>query len=223
MDDLQKIDRIKSLLRYPLKGDNDIRSAKTLVSMAVTHTERRLHQMMFANHDYERSPITRMSFDRPVVAVQNFLERGYSVLNIQCKEQTKFLFDVVCTLTVIEYNVFHDQISKLPRSVYCGIEDIILYVGQSAHNVEQKLRLILALNVQHRVISFQEILNRHYRPIKTHPRNRAPLIVAISKHHLMQSLLCMRGRHGNRCLSASYVIIPFERIPQQRFDSVDFL
>ncbi|KAL6989082.1 ACT domain-containing protein acr8 [Sarracenia purpurea var. burkii] len=43
IDDSHKIDRIKSLLRNLLKGDNDIRSAKTLILFVVTHTEGRLH------------------------------------------------------------------------------------------------------------------------------------------------------------------------------------
>ncbi|XAR55004.1 [Protein-PII] uridylyltransferase [Bertholletia excelsa] len=109
--DSQKIDRIEGRLRNVLKGDNDIRSAKTSVSMAATHTERRLHQMMFADRDYERKPIIKTSADRPVVAVQNCLERGYSVVNIQCKDRPKLLFDIVCTLTDMQYVVFHATVN----------------------------------------------------------------------------------------------------------------
>lgn len=108
--DSQKIDKIEARLRNVLKGDNDIRSARTSVSMAVTHTERRLHQMMFADRDYDRKPILRLSSDSPVVTVQNWAERGYSVINVQCKDRTKLLFDVVCTLTDMDYIVFHATI-----------------------------------------------------------------------------------------------------------------
>ncbi|CAH9111945.1 unnamed protein product [Cuscuta epithymum] len=101
IEDSQKIDRIEARLRNVLMGDNDIRSAKTSVSMAGTHTERRLHQMMFADRDYERKPVV------PLVSVLNCLEKGYSVVNVQCKDRTKLLFDVVCTLTDMEYVVFH--------------------------------------------------------------------------------------------------------------------
>lgn len=110
IEDKQKIDRIEARLRYVLKGDNDIRSARTSVSLAVTHTERRLHQMMFADRDYERNPIISANGDSPVVTVQNFVERGYSGVNIQCKDRAKLLFDVVCTLTDMEYDVFHATI-----------------------------------------------------------------------------------------------------------------
>uniref|UniRef100_A0A6M2ENM4 ACT domain-containing protein ACR n=1 Tax=Populus davidiana TaxID=266767 RepID=A0A6M2ENM4_9ROSI len=118
IEDTQQIDRIEARLRNVLKGDNDIRSAKTMVSMAVTHTERRLHQMMFADRDYERNPILQPSGDSPVVTVQNWVERGYSVVNVQCRDRTKLLFDVVCTLTDMEYIVFHATIKTSGDRAY---------------------------------------------------------------------------------------------------------
>lgn len=118
IEDSQKIDRIEARLRNVLKGDNDIRSAKTSVSMAVTHTERRLHQMMFADRDYERKPIIKTSNDSPVVGVQNCIERGYSVVNIHCKDRMKLLFDVVCTLTDMQYVVFHGTLTTTGDRAY---------------------------------------------------------------------------------------------------------
>lgn len=107
IEDSEKLEMIKAMLRNVLKGDNDIRSAKTSVSLAVTHTERRLHQMMFADRDYDRMPIVETCDDAPGVSVQNYLEKDYSVVNIHCKDRNKLLFDVVCTLTDMEYVVFH--------------------------------------------------------------------------------------------------------------------
>lgn len=108
IEDLRKLSLIEVMLRNVLKGDeNDIRSAKTSVSLAVTHAERRLHQMMFADRDYERKPIIKSCVDSPVVSVQNYLQRDYSVVNVHCKDRTKLLFDVVCTLTDMQYVVFH--------------------------------------------------------------------------------------------------------------------
>ncbi|WCJ26065.1 ACT domain-containing protein ACR8 [Euphorbia peplus] len=118
IEDSQQIDRIEARLRNVLKGDNDIRSAKTSISMAVTHTERRLHQMMFADRDYERKPILGFNADCPVVTVQNWVERGYSVVNVQCKDRMKLLFDVVCTLTDMEYVVFHATIKTAGDKAY---------------------------------------------------------------------------------------------------------
>ncbi|XP_034675829.1 ACT domain-containing protein ACR8-like [Vitis riparia] len=118
IEDSQKIDRIEGRLRNVLKGDNDIRSAKTSVSLAVTHTERRLHQMMFADRDYEREPIIRSASESPAVTVQNWVERGYSVVNVQCKDRRKLLFDVVCTLTDMQYVVFHATINTAGDKAY---------------------------------------------------------------------------------------------------------
>ncbi|KAK9698676.1 hypothetical protein RND81_08G122700 [Saponaria officinalis] len=118
IEDSQRIMRIESKLRPVLKGDNDIRSAKTSVSMAVTHTERRLHQMMFDDRDYERTPSPCSLKDTPEVSVQNWIERGYSVVNVQCKDRPKLLFDVVCTLTDMEYVVFHATVDTQGSRAY---------------------------------------------------------------------------------------------------------
>ena len=119
INDSQKIDTIVGRLRNVLKGDDDILYAKTSVSMAVTHTERRLHQMMFADRDYERKPVLQHSDDdSPVVTVQNWVKRGYSVVNVQCKDRMKLLFDVVCTLTDMDYVVFHGTITTAMDTAY---------------------------------------------------------------------------------------------------------
>ncbi|KAL3498723.1 hypothetical protein ACH5RR_041455 [Cinchona calisaya] len=144
IEDSQKIDRIEARLRNVLKGDNDIRSAKTCISMAATHTERRLHQMMFADRDYERKVIIRTRDDSPVVLVQNCLERGYSVVNIQCKDRTKLLFDVVCTLTDMQYVVFHATVNTAADRAY--MEFFIKHTdGTPISSEAEKERVILCL------------------------------------------------------------------------------
>ncbi|XP_059308175.1 ACT domain-containing protein ACR8-like [Lycium ferocissimum] len=144
IEDSQKIDRIKARLKNVLKGDNDIRSAKTSVSLAVTHTERRLHQMMFADRDYERKPVIRTSDDTPIVSVLNCLEKGYSVVNIQCKDRTKLLFDVVCTLTDMQYVVFHATIDSAGDRAY--LEFFIRHTdGTPISSDAEKQRVILCL------------------------------------------------------------------------------
>ncbi|KAL3646979.1 hypothetical protein CASFOL_009151 [Castilleja foliolosa] len=55
IEDTNKLDMVGSMLRSVMKGDNEIRSAQTSVSLTVTlHTERRLHHLMLAGRDYER-------------------------------------------------------------------------------------------------------------------------------------------------------------------------
>ncbi|KAH7687049.1 [Protein-PII] uridylyltransferase protein [Dioscorea alata] len=114
-DDAQRIQCIEARLRNVLKGDDDIRSSRATVSAAATvvgvNADRRLHQMMFEDRDYERlSTGGEESCSAPSVSVQNWIERGYSVVNIQCRDRPKLLFDIVCTLTDMEYVVFHGTI-----------------------------------------------------------------------------------------------------------------
>ncbi|CAN4077877.1 unnamed protein product [Withania somnifera] len=130
IEDSEKIDTIEARLRNVLKGDNDIRSAKTSVSMAVTHTERRLHQMM--------------TNDNPVVSVLNCLEKGYSVINIHCKDRPKLLFDIVCTMTDMQYVVFHATLNTAGDRAY--MEFFIRHTDGSPISSEaEKQRVILCL------------------------------------------------------------------------------
>ncbi|XP_058104673.1 ACT domain-containing protein ACR8 [Magnolia sinica] len=118
IEDTHKINRIEARLRNVLKGDNDIHSAKTAVSMAITHTERRLHQMMFADRDYERKAPNSVESHLPFVSVQDWSERGYSVVNVKCNDRAKLLFDIVCTLTDMEYVVFHATVDTDGEQAY---------------------------------------------------------------------------------------------------------
>lgn len=142
--DSAKLSVMEAMLRNVLKGDNDIRSAKTSVSLAVTHTERRLHQMMFADRDYERKPIIKTCDDSPVVSVQNYLQRDYSVVNVHCKDRTKLLFDVVCTLTDMQYVVFHATVDTSGDTA--SMEFFIKHMdGTPISSEAEKNRVILCL------------------------------------------------------------------------------
>ncbi|KAD5316770.1 hypothetical protein R6Q59_031933 [Mikania micrantha] len=145
IDDSQKIECMEARLRNVLKGDNDIRSAKMVVSMAVTHTERRLHQMMFADRDYERNPIIKSNGEySPTVTVQNCLEKGYSIVNIVCKDRPKLLFDVVFTLTDMEYTVFHATIDTTENGAY--LEFFVRHTDGTPISLEaEKQRVTLCL------------------------------------------------------------------------------
>lgn len=121
IEDSHRIDAIELRLRNVLRGDNDIRSAKTAVSMGVTHTERRLHQMMFADRDYERNSNNVDAAGCPIpppVSVQDWSERGYSVVNVRCNDRPKLMFDIVCTLTDMQYVIFHATIDTDGSQAY---------------------------------------------------------------------------------------------------------
>ncbi|PON79767.1 ACT domain containing protein [Parasponia andersonii] len=111
ISDPDRLSRIKELLCNVLKGSNKSRGAKTVVSHGVTHTDRRLHQMMFADRDYERSDEDVLDEkQRPSVSVVNWYDKDYSVVTIRSKDRPKLLFDTVCTLTDMKYVVFHANI-----------------------------------------------------------------------------------------------------------------
>ncbi|EEF49405.1 ACT domain-containing protein ACR6 [Ricinus communis] len=114
--DPKRLSTIKELLCNVLKGNNDLKAAKmTLSPPGITSRERRLHQIMFADRDYER--VDRVGLgrledksSRPHVTVLN-IEKDYSVITMRSKDRPKLLFDIVCTLTDMEYVVFHGMVN----------------------------------------------------------------------------------------------------------------
>ncbi|KAB2599090.1 hypothetical protein D8674_009361 [Pyrus ussuriensis x Pyrus communis] len=109
IDDPEHLTKIKQLLLYVLKGDRDKCSVNTAVSVGSTHKERRLHQMMYADRDYDMDAADCGASDRskPLVTVENCVDKGYTVVNLRCPDRPKLLFDTVCTLTDMEYVVYH--------------------------------------------------------------------------------------------------------------------
>ncbi|KAH9295472.1 hypothetical protein KI387_039060, partial [Taxus chinensis] len=68
------------------------------------------------DRDYERVHSilleSRDDTTRPIVTVQNGVEKGYSVINIKSKDRPKLLFDTICTLTDMQYVVFHGSVDS---------------------------------------------------------------------------------------------------------------
>ncbi|RWR87551.1 ACT domain-containing protein [Cinnamomum micranthum f. kanehirae] len=141
--DLHKIDRIERRLRNVLKGDSDSCRARTAVSMAVTHTERRLHQMMLADRDYEEK-LGSVAATEANVSVQDWSEKGYSVVNVRCEDRPKLLFDIVCTLTDMQYVIFHATIDT--EGAQASQEFYIRHIdGSPIRLVAERQRLIQCL------------------------------------------------------------------------------
>lgn len=101
--------RIEALLRHVLRGG--ARVAATSSAGVAVHPERRLHQLMFVDRDYE-SAAPASADGAAEVTVQEWWERGYSVVNVDCADRPKLLFDIVCTLTDMDYVVFHATIDS---------------------------------------------------------------------------------------------------------------
>ncbi|XP_040378227.1 ACT domain-containing protein ACR1-like isoform X2 [Oryza brachyantha] len=95
------------------------------------HTERRLHQLMHDDRDYESGPAaTPVDEDhfsmadkaaatgwpaRRVetrVSIESWEERGYAVVKMTSRDRPKLLFDTVCALTDMQYVVFHATVGS---------------------------------------------------------------------------------------------------------------
>uniref|UniRef100_A0A2P2KU23 ACT domain-containing protein ACR n=1 Tax=Rhizophora mucronata TaxID=61149 RepID=A0A2P2KU23_RHIMU len=114
--DPKRLSTIKHLLCNVLKGDNDRNTAKMILSTpGITSRERRLHQIMFEDRDYEKVEnvgLGRLEDQRlrPHVTLLN-IEKDYTVITMRAKDRPKLLFDIVCTLTDMDYIVFHGMVS----------------------------------------------------------------------------------------------------------------
>lgn len=90
-----------------------------------THTERRLHQLMAADRDYEQccscgydssgddvAHRQKKGSNCTEVKIENCKEKGYSIVTVRSMDRPKLLFDTICTLTDLQYVVFHASISS---------------------------------------------------------------------------------------------------------------
>ncbi|GLT27218.1 hypothetical protein SLA2020_022330 [Shorea laevis] len=121
--DPKRLSTIKELLCNVLKGSNDLKTAKMMLSAPGTmHRERRLHQIMFADRDYERvdrAAVRRVEDEssRPHVTLLN-IEKDYTVITMRSKDRPKLLFDIVCTLTDMQYVVYHGMVNTGEMEAY---------------------------------------------------------------------------------------------------------
>ncbi len=140
--DKEKLSCIKELLSKVMGIDGERRGSKTDFATGITHTERRLHQMMFADRDYEggeSSPRLSTLDDnsRPHISVQKTNDRGYVLVNVQCRDRPKLLFDTVCALTDMQFVVFHATVNctGFDAVQVCAFMTVILHVFHLAVNL----------------------------------------------------------------------------------------
>ncbi|KAJ6760976.1 ACT DOMAIN-CONTAINING PROTEIN ACR4-LIKE [Salix purpurea] len=111
IEDPRKLSLIKKLLYNVLKDHGDFRTPIVSISApGEIHTGRRLHQMMFAARDFERPDSEIDGSVRPDVTVLDCPGRDYTVVTATSIDRPKLLFDTVCTLTDMQYLVFHGAV-----------------------------------------------------------------------------------------------------------------
>ncbi|QHO47243.1 hypothetical protein HN51_016635 [Arachis hypogaea] len=124
------LSRIRDLLCNVLRGSDDPKTAKTTLSPpGVTNRGRRLHQIMFADRDYDK--VERAGQGRyrdrdrdrdrsrlPNVTVVDCVEKDYTVVTMRAKDRPKLLFDIICTLTDMQYVVYHGVVQTARTEAY---------------------------------------------------------------------------------------------------------
>ncbi|KAL1547393.1 ACT domain-containing protein acr6 [Salvia divinorum] len=124
IEDPKRLAAIKELLCNVLRGHNGLNSAKmTLPPPGVTHRQRRLHQIMFADRDYEKADNliggnAHAKTSKPHVIVTDCAEKDYTVITMRSKDRPKLLFDTICTLTDMQYVVFHGVVHTGTAEAY---------------------------------------------------------------------------------------------------------
>ncbi|KAJ1399631.1 ACT domain [Sesbania bispinosa] len=155
-------DQIQNVMRAHEGRVKDERRSVRLRTFAAgrSHTERRLHQMMYDGGDYEscracygdRSGEHKKGCDGTHVFVGKYEGRGYWVVNVRSRDRPKLLFDTVCVLTDMQYEVFHAAVSS--KSSIADQEYFIKKKGGSILEKEserQKLTLCLIAAIERRV------------------------------------------------------------------------
>ncbi|KAK7255740.1 hypothetical protein RIF29_29159 [Crotalaria pallida] len=158
VDDPNRLSNMEEQLNHILRGcEDDEKVARTSFSMGFTHMDRRLHQMLFADRDYESIGVTTTDVESPPsfvaqISIERCEEKGYSVVSVKCKDRAKLMFDIVCTLTDMQYVVFHAAISS--DGPYASQEYFIRHVDGYMLNTEgEKERVIKCIEaaIQRRV------------------------------------------------------------------------
>ncbi|XP_056857493.1 ACT domain-containing protein ACR4 isoform X2 [Raphanus sativus] len=202
VSDPERLSRIKSLLRNVLKGSNTPKEAKTVVSHGEVHTDRRLHQMMFEDRDYENRVVdddlssnVQDERQRPDVCVDNWLDKDYSVVTVRCKDRPKLLFDTVCTLTDMQYVVFHGSVDTEGTEAF--------QVKKSHHTRTRKFPLKINFLISLFSCALQEYYVRHIdgSPVKSEAEKQRIIqcLEAAIKRRVSEGLkleLCTTDRVG---------------------------
>lgn len=91
-----------------------------------TNVERRLHQLMVSVRDFDGpgcGPVNGSgcgpvdgpldsSASSTVVWIESCEEKGYSIVSVECVDRPRLMFDTVCTLTDLQYVIFHASLSS---------------------------------------------------------------------------------------------------------------
>ncbi|MFS7911670.1 putative ACT domain-containing protein ACR1-12 [Helianthus anomalus] len=119
IEDPDRLLTVKNRLCNVFKGNNDLKTAKmTLSPPGSMHRERRLHQIMFTDRDYEKVKHEDVTGLKAEVSVLDCVEKDYTIIIMRCKDRQKMLYDTVCTITDMQYVVYHGVIHTGKMEAY---------------------------------------------------------------------------------------------------------
>ncbi|XP_054823255.1 ACT domain-containing protein ACR1 [Prosopis cineraria] len=156
-----RLAHVERHLECVLEAHGEKRSVRlNTLSAGRTHTERRLHQLMYADRDYQRCRACegesggehKKGCDGTHVWIGRCEERGYWVVNVRSRDRPKLLFDTLCVLTDMNYVVFHAAISSIAPMAHQ--EYFVRHKASSTllrESERQKLTLCLIAAVERRV------------------------------------------------------------------------
>lgn len=105
--------------------------------------ERRLHQLMLSVRDFDR-PDEEGEDRNTTVSIERCIDKGYSIVTIQCRDRRRLMFDTVCTLIDMQYVIFHASVDSCRGYAYQ--EYFVRHADGRAFNTEsEKDRVIKCL------------------------------------------------------------------------------
>ncbi|KAL5064107.1 hypothetical protein RYX36_025844 [Vicia faba] len=174
-----------------------------------SHTERRLHQMLYLSGDYESCCACnrdnggkhKRRCDETHVSVDRYEGRDYWVVNVRSRDRPKLLFDIVCVLTDMQYEVFHAAVTS--NSPIAEQEYFIRNKSSSNHDNEtekQKLTQCLIAAIERRA--------SHGLKVDIRTQNKTQLLSKVTRVIRENGLSVTRvefGVEGETAIGSFYV------------------
>ncbi|KAL7181859.1 hypothetical protein ACSBR1_040716 [Camellia fascicularis] len=171
----------------------------------MTNVERRLHQLMLSVRDFDR-PLAMMEVaseegGKASVLIESCREKGYSIVTVQCRDRPRLMFDTVCTLTDMQYVIFHASVDS--HDGYAFQEYFIRHIDGCALNTEgEKERVVKCLEaaIERRVCEGVRL--------ELSAKQRVGLLSDITRVLRENGLAVVRAdvaTHGGKAVNAFYV------------------
>ncbi|RYQ80949.1 hypothetical protein Ahy_Scaffold1g107008 isoform F [Arachis hypogaea] len=199
-----RLGHVQEQLQNVVEAHGDIGERKSVrlrnLAAGRTHTERRLHQLMYADRDYEscRACHGESSGEHK----KGCKDKGYWVVNVRSRDRPKLLFDTVCVLTDLHYVVFHAAIrskSSMAEQEYF-IKHAVAGACLDEESERQKLILCLIAAIERRV--------SHGLRVDIRTKNRTGLLSNVTRVFRENGLSVSRveiGTQGDNAVGSFFV------------------